>query len=326
MIAPLVAALALSAAFGVSSDSGEAGSERTLRIARGFDFDAGSVGDRVAAEVMRRSTGIKSRLSVLSSPRNTIIALERGDIDVAMPGINSTIQAIQQGAKMRAVLLTGMVSEDVLVASVPQVADLRGKRIGYHDEGETKLLAEVLLARAGLKAADVELIQLPESTNRATALVAGRLDAAVLAYVDFLRISREKPDLRLLGTARGVIPFSAARPLVVSEKLRGQRDRMQRIVTGMLAGYEFLYTPAGRREWLATAKRTALKDETDASRAQIYAFYRGIGVWPRRNRIPTPAEWQQGTDFRILRGILKPPAPSFTQMFDFSFWRRAAEK
>ncbi len=113
---------------------------------------------------------------------------------------------------------------------------------------------------------------------------------------------------------------------MVSEKLRRDRDRMQRIVSGMLAGYEFLYTPAGRREWLATAERTALKDETAAFRERIYSFYRGIGIWPRRNRIPTPAEWQQGTDFRILRGTLKPPAPSFGQMFDFSFWRRAAQK
>jgi len=300
----------------------------SLRVGYGFELDAGGVGDRVAFQTLEQKTGIKAAYSVLGNPRNTIVALQRGDIDIAKPGFYSTVEAINQGAEMQIVLATGMVSELVLAGvGVGSVADLAGKRIGYHlPKDETEIFARFVVTRAGLEG-EVKLISLPESTNRATALAGGRLDAAVLEFVDYLRLAQEEPDMRLLANAKGLFPFPVTRVNVVKKDFgRKSPGLLQRITNGLLDGYESLYTDEGRERWIAEAKKSALEGESDEFVEQIYAFYRDVGMWPRRSDVPTQEAWNSGVRFRLDEGLLEPPVPSFQQVFDVSFWRKAAGK
>ena len=323
----VVALVVGAAACGGGGDSSGGDNEITsLKVGYGFEIDTGSVGDRVAFDKLEDETGIKATFAVLGSPRNTIVALQRGDIQIAKPGFYEAVAAITAGAKMRIVLLTAMVSEFVLVAPTDSIADLRGKRVGVHGPGdESEIFAKIVLQRAGIPPSEQKIVFLPESTNRAPALLAGRLDAAVLEYVDYVRIRREEPSLRVLANARDVFPLPVSRANVLTEKfIQEHRDQLQEIEDGLLDGYESLYTPEGRRKWIAEAKKAVLKDESDKVVAGVYDFYRKIGFWPRRQDVVTEQEWKRGVEFRIDEGLLKPPVPAFNRVFDISFWRQAA--
>jgi ABC-type nitrate/sulfonate/bicarbonate transport system substrate-binding protein len=331
LVALLGLGFALAACGGDEDDdtADEAAAPKTLRVGYGYDLDATGVGDRVAFDRVQEQTGIQVKHSVLGSPRNTIVALERGDIDIARPGLYSFLEAHAQGAKMRLIMVTGLESELVLVGKgATTIDELRGKRIGYHlDNDETEIFVKLLLERAGLETKDAKLVSLPESPNRAAALVGNRLDAAVLELVDFIRIAQEEPDVNLIADARGVFPFPVVRVNVVrEEETREQRDFLQQVVDQLVESYEFLYTDEGHDAWVAKARETALEEESDEFIEQMYTFYRDVGMWPRRDDVVSEQEWERGMKFRLDEGLLEPPLPSFSEAVDVSFWKQAASK
>lgn len=293
-----------------------------LTIGRGYEHDAGTVGDRLAAASLQK-VGIKATIKVLGSPENAVVALKRGDIELAAPGLNPSLAAMQRGGNFKIVLVTGAGPELVLVAKAARMADLKGKKLGISPWDESKVFAQIVAQRAGLKKSDVKYLAVDESFNRATALIGGRLDAAVLEYVDYLRIKQKYPSVRLLSRAADVLPLTARMLLVNTDRARTNRARLQTVISGLIAGYERLYTDAGRREWIAYAKRTSLKGVPDSLVRQVYDFYRGINMWPRRDSYPTKAAWDESMRFRVSHGLLEAPAPSFVRAFDLSFWKAA---
>lgn len=318
--------VALILAAGVAAWSAHGGAQKPLTIGRGYEHDAGTVGDRIVAASLLKTAGIKATIKVLGSPQNTIVALKRGDIELGAPGLNPALQAMQQGGNFKIVLVTGAGPELVLVADgLGSAAALKGKKVGISPWDESKVFAEIVTARAGIKKGDVTYQAVDESTNRAIALVGGRLDAAVLEYVDYVRIKEKHPSVKLISRAADVLPLTARMLLVNEDYAQTQRVRLQTIISNMIKGYEHLYTPAGRREWIAYAKKTSLKGEPDSLVEQVYGFYRGINMWPRRTSYPSKARWDASMRFRVAHKLLEGSAPSYDRAFDLSFWKNAAK-
>jgi NitT/TauT family transport system substrate-binding protein len=325
----LLAALALVAVLlaGLASAAAGAPSQtRTLRVGFFGSFDEAAIGDELAFATLRRQTGLGVSFSTFVSPQAAVIAVTRGDVDIGITGLHSTVAAINEGAPLRALLVAKQVNEWVFVADATSLAALRGRKIGYQTPGtETEAFAKVLLRRAGLRPGDVELTALPGSPNRAIALLNGSLGAAWLNYVDFLRVVGEKPSLRALASARSLVPFSALHAVVVSESfLQTNRPLLQRVVTALLQGYEELYRPAGKARWLARAQATVFKDDP-ATAARVYASYRRIGLWPRTAAPVTKAQWESRVLF-WLAGDIVSSVPEFDRVWDLSFWRTAARQ
>ena len=285
----------LALAVGGASTGARGASEQTPTLRVGFfgTFDEATIGDQLAFEALRRNTGIRAQYSTFVSPQAAVVAITRGDVDIGVVGIHSTVQAISQGAPLRALALAKQANEWVLVSNTATVGELRGKKVGYQTPGtETHAFSKVVLKRAGVR--DAQLIAVPGSPNRAAALVAGVLDAAWLNYVDFVRLVREKKGFRALVSARNLVPFSAVQAIVVSESyLQSNRALLRKAIPGLLVGYESLYQSAGRTRWLARARNTVFQASPDDA-GRVYENYRRIGNWPRVVKPLTKEQWRAG--------------------------------
>lgn len=299
----------------------------TLRVGYAFGIDAAATGDRAAFATLRRKTRIQTTLSDLGAAQPALAALLRGDADLGIFGLHSTVNAIRQGAPIRALLAMRPVNEWLFVSTTRTVAELRGKRVGHQAPGtETQAFARVVLGRAGIGDGDAQLLAIPGSPNRATALLAGRLDATWLEYVDYLKTIRERRDLRILARARRLVPFSALQVLVVTEEyLREHRPLLTRVVAGLLDGYERLYKAAGRQQFVALA-RSAVPGENTAFLRTVYTYHKQIKFWPRRARPVTSSQWQGRVRFWTQNGMVQTPVPAFSRVWDLSFWRQAARQ
>jgi ABC-type nitrate/sulfonate/bicarbonate transport system substrate-binding protein len=314
----------LALAIGGAAGSATGGSEQAATVRVGFfgTLDEALIGDQLVFEGLRRKTGIRPQYSTFVSPQAAVVAVTRGDVDIGIVGLHSAVQAISQGAPLRALAVAKQVNEWVFVANASTVAELHGKKVGYQTPGtETHAFAKVVLSRAGVR--DAQLIAVPGSPNRAAALAGGVLDAAWLNYVDFIRVVREKPGLRALASARSLVPFSAVQAVVVSESyLSANRRLLARVVPGLLDGYESLYQPSGRTRWLARARSTVFKATPDDA-GRVYENYRRIGFWPQVTKPLTKAQWQSRVLFWLAGDIVE-SVPEFERIWDLSFWRAAA--
>lgn len=299
----------------------------TLRVGYAFGIDAAATGDRVAFARLRRQRRIQTTLSDLGAAQPALAALLRGDVELGVFGLHSSVNAIRQGAPIRVLLAMRPVNEWLFVSTTRTVAELRGRRVGHQAPGtETQAFARVVLGRAGLEDSDVQLLAIPGSPNRAAALLAGRLDASWLEYVDYLKLVRERRDFRILARARRLVPFSALQVLVVTEEYLGEhRPLLRRVVAGLLDGYERLYTATGRREFLALARSTIPGENTTFLRT-VYTYHKQIKFWPRRTKPVTSSQWQGRVRFWTQNGMVQTPVPAFSRVWDLSFWRQAARQ
>ena len=161
----------------------------TLKVGFFGTFDESTVADQLAFESLARTAGIQVSFVTFATPQAAVVAVTRGDVDLGITGLHSTSRAINEGAPLKALLVAEMANEWVFVADAPNVAALRGRRVGYQTPGtETQAYASVLLRRSGLKTSDVTMTALPGSPNRAIALLNGQLAGTWLNYVDFLRV------------------------------------------------------------------------------------------------------------------------------------------
>ena len=222
----------------------------TIDVGYAFGYETGDVADRIAFARMRRK-GIVVRVRELGGVANAVVALVRGDVQLATMPYSTAIRAADEGAHLRVVLGQNMASDFVLVArrGIGSVEALRGRRVAFDEPGlDGETLVRVALARAGVPTSDVKLSPLAESSSRAAELASGRVDAAVLDKPDYERLRQHGLALDVLGRLSDFRPRSAQNVWVVSQRYEEKhRALVGRVVRGLLDGYAFVYGPAGRR-------------------------------------------------------------------------------
>jgi ABC-type nitrate/sulfonate/bicarbonate transport system substrate-binding protein len=321
----LTAAAALLAGCGHGARARTSPPQPAVEVGYPFQYDASDVADRIAFAGLRRK-GIAVHVRELGGVANVVVALVRGDVQLATVPYSTAIRAADEGAHVRVVLGQNMVSDFVLVArpGIDSVAALRGRRVAFDAQGlDGDTLVRVALARAGLPSADVKLSALAESSARAAALAAGRVDAAVLDEPDYERL--RGLGVVVLARLREFEPRSAASVWVVSQSWADKHPVLVgRIVRGLLDGYAYVYTPAGRRAWIVAARRSVFRSDP-ALAPRIYAFYRAVEFWPLRDRPVTRAEHQRAVRFWLDVHELARYVP-FARVWDPSWWRGAARR
>ncbi|MDQ5822114.1 MAG: ABC transporter substrate-binding protein [Actinomycetota bacterium] len=289
----VVASVLVAAGCGNSDSSDQSTKTKTLTIGYAFGFDVGDVGDRVALRRIERRTGLRFRFREMGGPANALAALARGDIDIANVTYGSLNSAIASGAAVHAVVPSNAVPEYLLVAgsSVRTVAGLRGKRIAHSGSGiDLESLVEPALAEAGIEPGDVKQNTILDSPQKAAALTSGRVDAATLDEISFERVRGEGTVYKELARMATYEPAAITLWVVSKAFLDSRRSLVGDLQRELLANYAFLYTPAGRRAWIAEAQDTVMAADTPALAERVYAFYRQIEVWPRRREVLTAIE------------------------------------
>src|SRR5919199_2142367 len=131
-----------------------------IEVGSAFAHDTGAVADRIAFARLRRGDGIAVRVRDLGGVANAVVALVRGDVQLAAMPYSTAIRAVGERARLHVVLGQNMASELMLVgrAGIESVDDLGGRSVAYDGpglDGDTLVLQA--LGHAGVPRASVRL-------------------------------------------------------------------------------------------------------------------------------------------------------------------------
>jgi NitT/TauT family transport system substrate-binding protein len=137
-------------------------------------------------------------------------AVVGGSADVVSGAFEHNINMQAKGQAMRAFVLQGRAPQIVLAVSnksmpsYKSVADLKGKKIGVTAPGSsTNIMANYVLAKNGLKPADVSFVGVGASQGAVAALRSGQIDA--ISNLDpVMTILARSNDIRIIADTRDV--------------------------------------------------------------------------------------------------------------------------
>ena len=145
-------------------------------------------------------------------------AVVGGSADVVSGAFEHTLNMQHKGQPMRAFVLQGRAPQIVLAVSTKtmgsykSLADLKGKKIGVTAPGSsTNIMANFVLAKAGVRPADVSYVGVGASQGAVAAIRAGQVDA----------ISNLDPVITILQRAGDIRIISDTRDPAESEKVFG---------------------------------------------------------------------------------------------------------
>jgi NitT/TauT family transport system substrate-binding protein len=137
-------------------------------------------------------------------------AVVGGSADVVSGAFEHTLNMQAKGQPMRAFVLQGRAPQIVLGISTKtmpnfkSIADLKGKKIGVTAPGSsTNVMANFVLAKAGLKPTDVSIIGVGASQGAVAAIRSGQIDA--ISNLDpVITILARSGDIRIVSDTRDV--------------------------------------------------------------------------------------------------------------------------
>jgi len=135
-------------------------------------------------------------------------AVVGGSADVVSGAFEHTLIMQPKGIRLRAFALQGRAPQIVLginpktMPGYKSVADLKGKKIGVTAPGSsTNILANFVLAKAGLKPSDVAIIGVGAGTGAVAAMRAGQIDA--ISNLDpVITLLQRSGDLKIVSDTR----------------------------------------------------------------------------------------------------------------------------
>lgn len=155
-----------------------------------------------------KAEGLDVEISDFSAGERALQAAVGGAVDVVSAAYEHTITLQNRGQQFQAFVLQGRAPQIALGVSAKglphykSVADLRGRKIGVTAPGSsTDMMAKVVLARAGLTAADVSLVGVGASAGALSALRSGQIDA--ICNIDpVMTMLEQKGDVRIVFDTR----------------------------------------------------------------------------------------------------------------------------
>jgi NitT/TauT family transport system substrate-binding protein len=135
-------------------------------------------------------------------------AVVGGSADVVSGAFEHTVNMQFKGQPMRAFVLQGLAPQIVLginpktMPNFKSVADLKGKKIGVTAPGSsTNVLANYVLAKAGLKPSDVSFVGVGASNGAVAAMRSGQIDA--ISNLDpVISLLQRSGDLKIITDTR----------------------------------------------------------------------------------------------------------------------------
>jgi NitT/TauT family transport system substrate-binding protein len=143
-------------------------------------------------------------------------AVVGGSADVVSGAFEHTLLMQAKGIRLRAFVLQGRAPQVVLgvnpktMPNYRSVADLRGKKIGVTAPGSsTNILANFVLAKAGVKPSEVSIIGVGAGPGAVAAMRAGQVDA--ISNLDpVITLLQRSGDLKIVSDTRIVSVADAA--------------------------------------------------------------------------------------------------------------------
>lgn len=155
-----------------------------------------------------KAEGLQVEIDDFAGGSKALQAVVGGSADVCSGAFEHTIALQSKGQMYTAFVLQGRAPQIVLGVSTKTLpgyqalAELRGKKIGVSAPGSsTNMVADMVLARGGIKPSDVSFIGVGVSGGALTALRAGQIDA--ISNVDpVITMLEQKGEIKIISDTR----------------------------------------------------------------------------------------------------------------------------
>lgn len=291
MLRSVVVTAALGACVAIAGCGGDDGgadsadqSSKPIRVGYASALDPNDIADQFGLE----ATGAK--VQTLGDDSAVVAGLLRNSLDVGNVDFDAAMKAATAGVPLKVIYVSQTKPEFVFVSrpEIPSLSKLADKKVGYHAKGsQTDIFARALIRQKASEVYDeVEFLGLEESSRRAQALVAKRLDATTVEAINLAQLTKQGDYHQLgtwgdLGGQAGSVLGTAW--ITTEEKYERDKTRLTDFVRTMQEGYDRFYTD--KAGWLALSKKT-IPDVDQTLLPDVYEVYKGQDMYPKSG---TPA-------------------------------------
>jgi NitT/TauT family transport system substrate-binding protein len=232
------------------------------------------------------AANLKLDVIYVQSSANLVQQLTAGSLDIVMStGLVDPIRAIDQNAGISIIRFEAQAPPYALVgkASIKKLADLKGKTISVGGAKDiTRIYVERMLAPHGVKPGEFDMVFAGATSARASALLAGAVDAAILLPpFNFQAEGQGFNNLGLTIEYAPELPFSGT---VVNKAWAAKnQDLLQRILGAHSKSVEWFYDDKNRDEAIAILSSVSSLKPDDV--AKSYDFFRKNSFFDRSGSI-----------------------------------------
>lgn len=165
-----------------------------------------------------KAEGLDVTIADFAGGSQALRALVGGSADVVSGAFEHTVNMQTKGQRLRAFVLQGRAPQIVLgtnpktLPGFKTLADLKGRKIGVTAPGSsTHVMTNFVLAKAGLKPADVSIVGIGAGAGAVAAMRSGQVDA----------ISNLDPVISLLARSGDIRVVSDTRIVAEADKVFG---------------------------------------------------------------------------------------------------------
>jgi NitT/TauT family transport system substrate-binding protein len=186
-----------------------------------------------------KAEGVEVQLNPYNGDATAMRALTAGEADLAASGLAIPLKAIEAGSRLKVVVATAPKLDYLLVAQkgIASAKDLEGKNVGISGPGAVSYQVPLLMIKAaGGDPGKVKFVAVGGSSARTLALIAKKIDAAVL-NTSFASRTTKYDHLHSIGDAARDLPnFIYVVEVATERAIREKRAALQAFVTATLRG------------------------------------------------------------------------------------------
>ncbi|MDB5882264.1 MAG: transporter substrate-binding protein [Ramlibacter sp.] len=218
-----------------------------------------------------KAEGLDIEISDFAGGAKALQALIGGSADVVAGAYEHTINMQSKNQRIESFVLQGrapQIAMGVSTKTLPRyqtLADLRGKKIGVSAPGSsTNMIANMVLARAGIKGSEVSWVGVGTAAGALTALRSGQIDA--MSNTDpVMTMLEQKGDVKIISDTRTLKgtqdvfggPMPAACLYAHTEFVQRNPNTCQALANAIVHGLKWLQT-AGPSDIIKTVPESYL--------------------------------------------------------------------
>lgn len=283
-----------------------------------------------------KAEGLDVEISDFAGGAKALQAMMGGSADVVSGAFEHTISMQARNQFIQAFVLQGrapQIAIGVSTKTVPNyksVQDLRGKKIGVSAPGSsTNMIADLVLARSGLKPADVSFVGVGTGAGALTALRSGQID--VMSNTDpVMTMLEQKGDVRIISDTRTLKgtqdvfggPMPAAVLYTHNEFVRANPNTCQALANAIVHGLKWLQT-AGPSDIIKTVPENYLLGDRALYLASFNKIREAIAL---DGIIPDDGARTALKALASFESSVKPDRIDLSKTYTNEFARRAKEK
>lgn len=294
---------------------------KTVRIVINGDLELSKI-VLAHAEGILQGWGANIQTNYGGTSQVVMGAMVSGQADVLEFSAQGTLSAINNGVVLKAFALPQPRQDYALIGrpNIRTLSDLKGAKIGVLDTvGLNGIQAKFALQAAGLTTNDVHIIQVGGQGARVAALIAGRIDATMVGFMNVLTLQPQGYNL--------LYSYTKERPDLFDDLfwaspdwLKNNADVAQAFNQALLEAFRWFDNSANKQAFV-NETAAAVKGTDLGVTAQMYDVYIQNNMYPA-NGIMTLDALTSNQQAYVDSGGL-PKALPVSQWADVSFAQKA---